>query len=152
LPSAPGIGGRMSDKRRNAHGTTETPATLEEIAVLPVHGGMLHTAEQQAVAVEATVLRVVLEQTLSDFLVVRVVAEAASGQRKLLHQGLAITAAGEIRLAPSDGLPPVERDNRRHDPLQQLRHTHAVGAGGRLGQIGTPLGDIFLIPCAAVEE
>src|ERR1700685_4733561 len=109
VPSAPGIGGRMSDKRRNAHGTTETPATLEEIAVLPVHAGVLHAGEQQAVAVEATVLRVVLEQTLSDFLVVRVVAEAASGQRKLSHAGLAIAAAGEIRLATSAGLPPVAR-------------------------------------------
>src|SRR5580700_7207339 len=142
----------MSDKRRNAHGTTETPATLEEIAVLPVHGGMLHTGEQQAVAVEATVLRVVLEQTLSDFLVVRVVAEAASGQRKLLHQSFAVAAAREIRLGPGDGLPPVERDNSRHDPLQQLGPAQALGAGRGLGQIGIPFADIFLMPGAAVEE
>src|SRR5580704_7087495 len=152
LASWPRHQGRTSGKRRNSHGTTKTPATLEEIAVLPVHCGVLHAGEQQAVAVESTVLRVVLEQTLSDFLVVRVVAEAASGQRKLLHQGLAIAAAPEIRLGPSDGLPPVERDNGRHDPLQKLRLTHALGAGRSLGQIGTSLADVFLMPGAAIEE
>ena len=34
MTSAPGIRGRRSDKRRNAHGTTKAPAALEEIAKL----------------------------------------------------------------------------------------------------------------------
>src|ERR1700724_4791894 len=96
----------VSHQRLDPHRAAVAAAALEEIAVLAVHGGVLHAGEQQAVAVEATVLRVVLEQTLSDFLVVRVVAEAASGQRKLLHQGWAIAAAREIRLGPRNGLPP----------------------------------------------
>src|SRR5580704_16384749 len=68
---------RRSGERRNAHRAAEAPAALEEIAVLAVHRRVLHAGEQQAVAVEATVLAVVLEQALGDFLVVRVIAEPA---------------------------------------------------------------------------
>src|SRR5690242_19493219 len=78
----PGQCGRSSAERGHAHGAAVAPAAFEEIAVLPVPGGVLHAGEQQPVAVEAAVLHVVLEQALRDLLVVRVVAEPAGGQRQ----------------------------------------------------------------------
>ena len=78
-------GGRSSGERGNAHGPPIAATAFKKIAVFPVHGGMLYARKQQPVAVETAVLRVVLKETLSDLLVVRVVAETASGQRYLLH-------------------------------------------------------------------
>src|SRR3974390_89916 len=74
-------GGRSSDERGNAHGPAIAPAALKKITVLPVPGGVLHAGEQQPVAVEAAVLRVVLEQALANLLVVGIIADAAGGQR-----------------------------------------------------------------------
>src|SRR4029077_356736 len=107
-----------SGQRGNAHGPPVAATAFKKIAVLPVHGGMLYARKQQPVAVETAVLRVVLEQALSDLLVVRVVTEAAGDQRQLLHQFLAVAAACEIRPGPSDGLGSIERDDGRHGALQ----------------------------------
>jgi hypothetical protein len=74
-------GGRSSDERGNAHGPAIAPAALKKIAVLPVPGGVLNAGEQKPVAVEAAVLRVVLEQALANLLVVGIIADAAGGQR-----------------------------------------------------------------------
>jgi hypothetical protein len=79
---------------------------------------MLYARKQQPVAVEATVLRVVLKQALRDLLVVRVVTEAAGGQRQLLHQFLAVAAVCKIRLGPSNGLGSIECDDGGQGTLQ----------------------------------
>ena len=75
-----------------------------------MHGGVLDARKQQAVAVETAVLGVVLKQALGDLLIVWIVAEAAGGQRQLLHQRLAVAAIGEICPGPGDGLRSIERD------------------------------------------
>ena len=55
------VGERSSGQRGNAHGPPVAATAFKEIAVLPVHGGMLHARKQQPVAVETAVLRVVLK-------------------------------------------------------------------------------------------
>src|ERR1700730_9440881 len=149
---APGAGGRSSGQRGNAHGPSVAATAFKKIAVFPVHGGMLYARKQQPVAVETAVLRVVLKQALRDLLVVRIVAEAAGGQRQLLHQGLALAIALEIRPGPGDGLRSVECDNGTNRALQQLRRAHALGAGRKLGHTGLSIADIALMKGVAVEE
>ena len=108
---APGAGGRWSGQRGNAHGPPVAATAFKKIAVLPVHGGVLYARKQQPVAVETAVLRVVLKQALGDLLIVRVVTEAAGGQRQLLHQRLAVAATSEIRPGPRDRLGSIECDD-----------------------------------------
>src|SRR5262249_59386137 len=94
----------FSAQRGNAHGPPVAATAFKKIAILSVHGGVLYARKQQPVAVETAVLRVVLKQALGDLLVVRVVAEAAGGQRQLLHQRLAVGATSQIRPGPGHGL------------------------------------------------
>src|SRR5256885_13926085 len=102
--------GRCSSAQRgNTHGPAVAPAALEEIAVLPVPGSVLDAGEQQPVAVEAAVLGVALEQALGDLLIVRIVAEAAGGERQLLHQGLAVGPPRQVRPGPGDRPPAIPR-------------------------------------------
>src|ERR1700730_15803281 len=115
---APGAGGRSSGQRGNAQGPPVAATAFKKIAVLPVHGGMLYARKQQPVAVEATVLRVVFKQALSDLLIMRVVTETAGGQRQLLHERLAVAAVLEIRLGPGDGLGSIECDDGGQGALQ----------------------------------
>src|SRR6516225_3432430 len=108
-----------SGQRGNAHGPPIAATAFKKIAVLPVHGGMLYARKQQTVAIETAVLRVVLKQALSDLLVVRVVTEAAGGQRYLLHQRLAVAAVCEICLGPSNSLGSIECDDGGQRVLQE---------------------------------
>src|SRR6516164_6836733 len=94
--------GPSGSQRSNAQRPPVAATAFKKIAVLPVHGGMLDACKQQPVAVETAVLRVVLKQALSDLLVVRVVAEAAGGQRQLLHERLSVSAVRKICLGPGD--------------------------------------------------
>src|SRR6516225_9748739 len=146
------LGGRSSGQRGNAHGPPVAAAAFKKIAVLPVSGGMLYARKQQAVAVETAVLREILEQALRDLLVVRVVTEAAGGQRQLLHERLAVAVAGEIRLGPSDGLGSIECDDGGQGALQYLQLAQALGAGRKLSHIGPSIANILLMPGVAVEE
>src|ERR1700730_13589507 len=149
---APGAGGRSSGQRGNAHGPSVAATAFKKIAVFPVHGGMLYARKQQPVAVETAVLRVVLKQALGDLLIVRVVAEAAGGQRQLLHQPLAVAALSEIPPRPGAGLGSSECDDGGQGALQQLSLAHPLGAGRKLGHASRSIADILLMPGVAVEE
>src|SRR5271165_1504337 len=65
----------------NPHRLAEAAAGFQRIAVLAMDGGMLRGGQQQPVAPGRAVLRIVLQQALSDFLIVRIVAKPRRGQR-----------------------------------------------------------------------
>src|SRR6185503_18448788 len=93
-----------------------------------MHGGVLHAREQQAISVEAPVLGVVFKQDLAQFLIVRVVADAAGDQRQLLDERRLVGATLEISAGPPQRLWPIKCGNRGDDAFHELRRSHRVCA------------------------
>ncbi len=84
--------------------------------------------QEQPLAVAALVLPVILQQTLRDLLIVRVVAEPRRHQRETLDEMRAVCAAVEVGFGPGHGRGRVERSERRLQAFDDLACAHSAGA------------------------
>src|SRR5438034_2255959 len=110
----------------------EPPIRLKVIAVLPVAAGVLGLREEEAVAIARGRVRVVLEETGAQLLVVRVVAGLGGGGGERLDERRAVEAGLEVGGGPVDGLERAEPHEGLIQPLEQLVLGHGVGTAGRL--------------------
>src|SRR5215472_6681711 len=139
-------------KLSQAHRLTETPARLKGVAVLPMSGRDVRAGEQQPLTVAAPVLGEILQETLRNFLVVRVVTEPRGHQRKPLHEHRAIFAAVDIGFGPGYRCRWVERCKRRLQPFDNLASAHPVGAAWRTDRVRFEPPAVSLVPRGLIDH